>query len=145
MAKSVEALISWAVDCALVPQVVSTTAHRLAILDHVKPVGSAADLKLDDPLAIGYTLKCLAAGLFGLRSTSSFADTLQHIARQGGDADTNGAVCGALLGAKIGYRALPAEWLQALPHKAWLDRKVAAFFSHAKLNTCSYTHKSPQN
>ena len=38
----------------------------------------------------------------------------------GGDADTNGAVAGALLGCKVGVDKLPPEWM-ALKHKDWLD------------------------
>ena len=40
---------------------------------------------------------------------------------QAGDADTNGAVAGALLGCKIGFRHLPKTWLKGLKHKDWLD------------------------
>src|SRR5690348_7842524 len=38
----------------------------------------------------------------------------------------NCAVCGALVGAKIGYTNLPRDWLMAMPHKKWLDQKVVA-------------------
>ena len=43
---------------------------------------------------------------------------------QGGDADTNGAVAGALLGCKLGSSALPPTWLKGLKHKGWLDGHV---------------------
>ena len=36
------------------------------------------------------------------------------LCRQGGDADTNGAVAGALLGCKLGTSALPPSWLSEL-------------------------------
>jgi hypothetical protein len=32
-----------------------------------------------------------------------------------------------MLGVKIGYRALPQDWLHVLPHKAWFDKRVVAF------------------
>ena len=41
-----------------------------------------------------------------------------------GDADSNGAVAGALLGCKIGASALPSSWLEGLVHKKWLDKRI---------------------
>ena len=46
---------------------------------------------------------------------------------QGGDADTNGAVAGALLGCKLGYYALAEQvprWMHELKHKQWFDDKI---------------------
>jgi len=34
------------------------------------------------------------------------------VIRLGGDADTNGAVAGALLGARFGVGGIPSEWLR---------------------------------
>ena len=43
---------------------------------------------------------------------------------QGGDADTNGAVAGALLGCKLGMSKIPKTWITGLRHKVWLDAIV---------------------
>jgi ADP-ribosylglycohydrolase len=88
------------------------------------PVGSFADLNLDEPSSIGYTYKCLAAGLHGARSKASFEETIVQLAVQGGDADTNAAVAGALLGCKIGFKNLPQHWIRGLKNRAWLDRNI---------------------
>jgi ADP-ribosylglycohydrolase len=91
------------------------------------------DLRLDDERTIGYTYKCLASGFYGLRSTRSFAETLNDLIRHGGDADTNGAVCGTMFGARYGYSALPSEWLRAMPYKKWLDQKILRILKHMNL------------
>ncbi len=46
-----------------------------------------------------YTLKTLAAGFWALRHAPSYAAGIDAIVHEGGDADTNAAVAGALLGA----------------------------------------------
>ncbi|KAJ4289164.1 hypothetical protein N0V90_011506 [Kalmusia sp. IMI 367209] len=43
---------------------------------------------------------------------------------EGGDADTNGAVAGALMGVYLGHSLLPSHWAQGLAHKEWLDGKI---------------------
>ena len=44
---------------------------------------------------------------------------------QAGDADTNGAVAGALLGCKLGASELPDSWRDGLKHKDWLDGHIS--------------------
>mmetsp|Transcript_57763 Transcript_57763/g.153996 ORF Transcript_57763/g.153996 Transcript_57763/m.153996 type:complete len:277 (-) Transcript_57763:480-1310(-) len=78
-------------------------------------------LSLDEPRTIGYTYKCLGSGFWALRSTTGFQDTLNKLIPCGGDADTNGAVAGALLGCRLGYSALPADWVAAMPYSSWLE------------------------
>ena len=59
--------------------------------------------------------------------TRSWCDALIDIASRGGDADTNAAIAGALLGARDGVEAIPAAWIERVlaatqpgPH-AWAD------------------------
>ena len=97
--------------------------NKSAFMDYVR-MTRLSEMELDGSSSIGYTLKCLAAGLYGLRSRESFVPTLTRLVREAGDADTNGAICGAMIGAKIGYNGLPQAWLKAMPNKRWLDKKV---------------------
>jgi ADP-ribosylglycohydrolase len=101
-----------------------SAAHREEFLWYTGQDRTLDDFRLDDEKVIGYTYKCLAAGFYGLRSTLSFQDTLNNLIRHGGDADTNGAVCGTMYGARYGYKALPSDWLRAMPFKKWLDVKI---------------------
>jgi len=92
------------------------------------------ELNLDERGKIGYTYKCLASGFYGLRSKNSFEKTLNDLIRYGCDADTNGAVCGTMYGARYGYRALPYEWLRAMPNKKWFDQILVNCLEKLNLN-----------
>lgn len=89
---------------------------------------SLNDLQLDESGKIGYTYKCMGAGFWALRQ-ENFRDALEAIAFEGGDADTNGAVAGALLGCKLGASALPDTWLYGLKYKDWLDGHIGSFLA----------------
>jgi hypothetical protein len=71
----------------------------------------------------------LGAGLCALRlairssSSWSFESSITQLAMFGGDADTNCAFAGALLGAYGGYEKLPPTWRDGLRHGAWLKSK----------------------
>ena len=81
-----------------------------------------SELQLDDKKGIGYTLKCMGAGFWALRQTD-FRYALEAIVFEAGDADTNGAVAGALLGCKLGFSGLPKSWLK-MCHAKWLEDNV---------------------
>lgn len=78
-------------------------------------------LELQDKDSVGYTLRCLAAGLWAYWHAKSFTDGLLTIVRAGGDADTNAAVACAILGAKFGYGTIPTEYIDGLIYKDQLD------------------------
>ncbi|KOR36986.1 MULTISPECIES: ADP-ribosylglycohydrolase family protein [Planktothricoides] len=87
-------------------------------------------LRLDEGLnhyesfKIGYTLKTLAAGFWALLHAQTFREGILRIINEGGDADTNAAVAGALLGAKFGYSKIESPWIDGLIHKQNLENKV---------------------
>jgi ADP-ribosyl-[dinitrogen reductase] hydrolase len=64
----------------------------------------------------GFCLFTAAAGLQALVRFDAFEPALRHVVGLGGDADTNGAVAGALLGALVGEPGLPGDWLSRLRH-----------------------------
>ncbi|GAM23050.1 hypothetical protein SAMD00019534_062250 [Acytostelium subglobosum LB1] len=106
--------------------------NSLRNLDY--PLQNLSSNQLDKSDSIGYTYKCMASGVWGLRSSLPFRETLDQLIKQGGDADTNGAVCGAMIGCKIGYSQLPKDMLDALPNKKWLDNLVVQFINKVVLN-----------
>lgn len=62
----------------------------------------------------GFCLFTAAAGLQGLARGEGFEETLRGVVALGGDTDTNAAVAGALLGAAVGFDALPGAWWERL-------------------------------
>ena len=51
------------------------------------------------------------------------------IVLSGGDADTNAAVAGAILGAKFGIDRIPEEWRNSLFYASMLHDKVQKFYA----------------
>jgi ADP-ribosylglycohydrolase len=94
-------------------------------------------LKLDELGKIGYTFKCLGCGLWALYQLQSgrtdFKEMILEVVRECGDADTNAAVAGAILGAYLGFEALPVDWVEALPNGEWLDKKISELFERMGL------------
>ena len=112
-----------------------------AELDRHVTAASLAALKLDDVQSIGYVYKALGSGVLLLRmamrraaasdgallaETGVFEELITDLIMCGGDADTNACFAGALLGAFLGYRALPGHWKHGLRHEAWLMGKAEA-------------------
>lgn len=73
----------------------------------------------------GYTLKALAAAFWSLRHASSFEHGVSAIIHEAGDADTNAAVAGSLLGARFGLSGIPLAWVEGLIHREMLAQKAA--------------------
>jgi ADP-ribosyl-[dinitrogen reductase] hydrolase len=72
--------------------------------------------ELDDPEAMGYTLKAMQVGLWCLEQEPDFEKVLVKIVRAGGDTDTNGAVVGAFMGARVGQEGIPRHWIANVPN-----------------------------
>lgn len=62
----------------------------------------------------GWVRHTLESAMWGLRTTDSFEEAVVQVVNLGGDADTSGAVVGALAGAAYGLEAIPARWRRAL-------------------------------
>ncbi len=66
---------------------------------------------------IGHTLIALQAGLWAAVTPLGFEAALRDVVEAGGDTDTNGAVVGAVLGARHGVSNIPERWLDAVPQR----------------------------
>lgn len=65
-------------------------------------------------LATGYVVDTLQTVLHAFHTTTSFEACLLRTVNQGGDADTTGAIAGAIAGAYYGEEGLPRRWLRRL-------------------------------
>ncbi len=87
-----------------------------AIADGDPVVSSTSWLRRDQRL-IGHTLLAMQAGLWAAVTPLDFGTALRSIVEAGGDTDTNGAVAGAVLGARYGASAIPPAWLDCIPQR----------------------------
>ena len=102
------------------------------------------ELELDDAMKMGYVYKSLGAAILALRrairdsrllhtssdkvsfSRNMFENLITSIVMEGGDADTNACIAGALLGSWLGYTALPPHWSDGIDNRDWLLQKCEA-------------------
>jgi len=106
-----------------------------AVREAVREASGAmiADIELDG-WSMGYTLLALQVGLIAYWRAARFDRALSSIVEAGGDTDTNGAVAGALLGARFGLEAIPRRWRDRIaeirkgrtPLAAYADSLLAA-------------------
>lgn len=71
------------------------------------------DVEFDD-WNMGFTLLALQAGLISLWRAPDLEHGLRAVVEAGGDTDTNGAVAGAVLGARFGIDAVPQRWRERI-------------------------------
>jgi ADP-ribosyl-[dinitrogen reductase] hydrolase len=62
----------------------------------------------------GYVLATVQSSFWALTMNDTLEETIVAAVNLGDDADTTGAVAGALAGARWGYSAIPARWLGVL-------------------------------
>jgi len=84
---------------------------------------------------IGYTFKPIACAIYALRKASRelnqenkdkveiFRDIITEFTLEAGDADTNCAVIGAILGCYMGKHCIPPEWLK-FDNYDWLKERI---------------------
>jgi ADP-ribosyl-[dinitrogen reductase] hydrolase len=119
-------------ECLAASEFVSATIHFLlaghepraavaAALDACAPpstlraVVEAAPRKARNELPnTGWVRHTVESAVWGLLTTRSFEDAVAQVVNLGNDADTAGAVAGALAGAAYGVNAIPLPWRNAL-------------------------------
>jgi ADP-ribosyl-[dinitrogen reductase] hydrolase len=85
-------------------------------------------LRVDDLPSGGNVLDTLQVTLWAALYCDEFEEGLLLLANRGADADTVGAVGGALLGARFGAKAIPERWLGVLQHRRRLDEAAQGLY-----------------
>lgn len=82
----------------------------------------------DWPGATGWVLDSLTLSVWALLDGRPFEDVMVDIVMHGGDADTNGACAGGLVGAHVGASAIPARWVERLQYRDHLTTAAERLF-----------------
>jgi ADP-ribosylglycohydrolase len=77
---------------------------------HASSGASLEDLQLDEDSSMGYTLKALQVAAWCASQGPDFEHVVEAVVNAGGDTDTNGAVAGAIMGARVGVNGIPVRW-----------------------------------
>lgn len=72
------------------------------------------DYNWDDIYCEGYVVDSLSISLWAFCKFDSFEQAVTMVVNRGGDADTLGAITGAICGAFYGVESIPNKWIQKL-------------------------------
>ena len=87
---------------------------------------------------MGFPPACIPTCLYILMTTDNFEDALIEVVNLGGDADSAGAILGALAGAHYGVEAIPDRWLAGLQNRDGIDARARALITRS-----AATHEIP--
>lgn len=110
-------VVSALLDGATPTEAVTAALDNTTLRPQTREVAAGA---LEDPARPipwkpgGYVLTALDIALWAVLRDDPAEDLLVQVVNMGGDADTNGAIAGGLLGARDGAAALPARWRDRL-------------------------------
>ncbi len=74
----------------------------------------------------GFPPACIPTCLYLLLTTDSFEEAVSEVVNLGGDADTAGAILGAMAGAYYGVDDIPRRWLDGLQNRDGIDARALA-------------------
>ncbi|GAA0532071.1 hypothetical protein GCM10011581_16550 [Saccharopolyspora subtropica] len=84
--------------------------------------GKPSPEELKDTLGGGWAgHEALAIAVCAALSTDSIANALMVAVNHSGDSDSTAAICGTIVGARYGSRALPGVWLRDLKHREIIE------------------------
>lgn len=69
----------------------------------------------------GYVVDSLEAAVWGLLTTDTYKDALLKVVNLGEDTDTIAAIAGGLGALYYGYEGIPAEWIEVVQRREWIE------------------------
>ena len=96
------------------------------ILDEARNHGPSVPCKRP---TMGFAPAALASCFYLLSISGDFHEGLIDIINQGGDADSTGAVLGAMSGAHFGVEGIPQDWLTPLCNREGIDSRARALMT----------------
>jgi len=105
------------------------------------PIFAFSKKRRDNPS--GYIVETMQAVLQAFLATNNFEDCLIDVVNRGGDADTTGAICGMLAGARYGLQAIPNRWIEKVDPRIreYCIRQATLLVAHSRSN--SYLRMQP--
>ncbi len=80
----------------------------------------------------GFPPACIPTCLYLLLTTDSFEEAVTEVINLGGDADTAGAILGAMAGAYYGVDAIPKRWLDGLQNRKGIEARAFALAKRSR-------------
>ena len=91
-------------------------------------VGSYRDKNMRDIRGTGYVVQSFEAALWCFYTTETYRDAILRATNLGDDADTTAAICGQIAGASYGIGGIPADWLDKLAQRRFIETKAEELY-----------------
>lgn len=110
---------------------IATVIEERAVVQAIRAIPY---IKENEVRSTGYALHTMQTALWSLVHHSTFEAAVVAAVNFGDDADTSGAVTGALAGVREGEGAIPARWLAALQPRDELRTLASDLYQRARDN-----------
>jgi len=79
--------------------------------------------------ASSYVIESIPLAIYAAQKVGKlgFENLMYEVASAGGDTDSNCSMAGQIVGALLGYGALPSKWLNRLPEREFVERVATQF------------------
>lgn len=92
-----------------------------AAYERLRNINGFSALRDHEIKSSGYVVHTLEAAIWCLLNTDSYKDCVLKAVNLGDDTDTVGAVAGGLAGIYYGSENIPAEWLNAVAKRQYIE------------------------
>lgn len=97
------------------------STEELKYYRRIRDLEELKGIPVDEIMSSGYVVASLEASLWCLARTSSYEEATLMAVNLGHDTDTVAAIAGGLAGLYYGYEGIPAEWLNVIAKREWVE------------------------